>query len=62
MPEPLDEQLLQKVLPKIKGTDLRVRGALERFIQVAADRFPLSTAKAELMLAAFTEHGFTSYF
>jgi MoxR-like ATPase len=58
----LDEQLLQKVLPKIKGTDLRVRGALERFIQVAADRFPLSTAKAELMLAAFTEHGFTSYF
>ncbi len=58
----LDEQLLQKVLPKIKGTDLRVRGALEHFIQLAADRFPLSTAKAEVMLAAFTEYGYTSYF
>jgi hypothetical protein len=50
------------VLPKIKGTDLRLRGVLERFIQIAADNFPLSTSKAETMLAAFTEHGFTSYF
>jgi MoxR-like ATPase len=60
--EALDQQLLQKVLPKIKGTDLRLRGTLERFIQLASDQFPLSAVKAQGMLAAFTEHGFTSYF
>ena len=35
---------------------------LERFIEFAADRFPLSRQKARAMLAAFNEHGFTSYF
>ena len=58
----LDEQLLQKVLPKIKGTDLRVGAALAEFTELSADRFPLSFEKARLMLAAFNEHGFTSYF
>jgi hypothetical protein len=58
----LDEQLLQKVLPKIKGTDLRLRGALKRFIELCEDRFPISQAKAQEMLTSFNEHGFTSYF
>jgi MoxR-like ATPase len=58
----VDEQLLQKVLPKIKGTDLRLRSALVRFNEIAEDRFPLSRAKAQAMLSAFTEHGFTEYF
>jgi len=58
----LDEQLLQKVLPKIKGTDLRLRSVLKQFIELAEDRFPLSREKAHLMLVAFNEHGFTSYF
>ena len=58
----LDEQLLQKVLPKIKGTDLRLQSVLKQFIELAEDRFPLSRAKAHAMLVSFTEHGFTSYF
>jgi MoxR-like ATPase len=58
----LDEQLLQKVLPKVKGTDLRIAPALTRFQELAAERFPRSHAKATVMLQAFHEHGFTSYF
>jgi hypothetical protein len=58
----LDEQLLQKVLPKLKGTDLRIQPALTRFIELSAGRMPLSHAKATTMLQAFNEHGFTSYF
>lgn len=60
--EALDEQLLQKVLPKLTGADLGVQNALERFLLVSADRFGLSAEKAQLMLATYREHGFTSYF
>jgi MoxR-like ATPase len=60
--EALDEQLLQKVLPKVRGTDLRVGGALREFVELSADRFPLSYEKATVMLRAFNEHGYTSYF
>jgi hypothetical protein len=60
--EALDEQLLQKVLPKVRGTDLRVGGALRGFVDLSTDRFPLSYEKAVQMLRAFDEHGFTSYF
>jgi hypothetical protein len=60
--EALDEQLLQKVLPKVKGTDRRVGGALREFIDLSADRFPLSHEKAQTMFRTFEEHGFTSYF
>jgi hypothetical protein len=36
----VDEQLLQKVLPKVKGTDPRIGGALEQFVAPMADGFP----------------------
>jgi hypothetical protein len=58
----LDEQLLQKVLPKVKGTEISIGPVLEAFIALAANRWPLSRAKAQDMLAAFEAHGFTSYF
>jgi energy-coupling factor transporter ATP-binding protein EcfA2 len=58
----LDEQLLQKVLPKIKGTDLRCQTALEGMTALDADRFPLTQAKASAMLEGFRAHGFASFF
>jgi hypothetical protein len=58
----LDEQLLQKILPKIKGTEKSIGGALDEFIALADDVWPLSNAKAREMRDAFTNHGFTSYF
>jgi MoxR-like ATPase len=60
--EALDDQLLQKVLPKLKGTDPKLRGALELLVAATADEFPLSHAKATRMLDDFTVHGLVSYF
>ncbi len=58
----LDEQLLQKVLPKLKGTDLRVGNALQDFVGLAESQFPLSHAKAKEMADGYRQHGFASYF
>lgn len=59
--ESLDEQLLQKVLPKLKGADLSVGTSLSELITWSQDRFPLTHARATLMLKRLHEHGFTSY-
>jgi len=59
----LDEQLLQKVLPKFKGVDSRVGEALEKFLKIAENNtLELSRKKAKDMLNKFNEHKFTSYF
>lgn len=59
----LDEQLLQKILPKLKGADDRVGVALKAFVDIVKDKdFPLSHKKATKMLETFNQHGFTSYF
>lgn len=58
--EALDEQLLQKVLPKLGGTD--VGGALEATVELSLGRYPLTHAKAGRMLRNLRVHGFTSYF
>lgn len=61
--EALDEQLLQKVLPKVKGTEPKVGEALRSFLEaVPEETYPLSHAKAQRMLEDFRAHGFTSYF
>jgi predicted ATPase len=61
--EALDEQLLQKVLPKFKGADSRVGEALKNFLEIAKkNNLELSLKKAEDMLNKFNEHKFTSYF
>lgn len=58
----VDEQLLQKVLTKIKGAEQRVEKALEQFLECSVDQFPLSHSKAERMLEMLRHHGITSYF
>ena len=61
--EALDEQLLQKVLPKFKGADSRVGEALKNFLEIAKNNnLELSRKKADEMLKKLREHGFTSYF
>jgi MoxR-like ATPase len=59
--ESLDEQLLQKVLPKLKGADLGVGASLSELVKWSQDRYPLTHARAVLMLKRLNEHGFTSY-
>jgi len=61
--EALDEQLLQKVLPKVKGTEPQVGEGLAEFLEAAPEEsYPLSHRKAQSMLEEFRSHGFTSYF
>lgn len=58
----LDEQMLQKLLPKVHGIDPRIEQALSGFIEMCGDHFSLSAEKARRMLLSFNEHGSVSYF
>jgi hypothetical protein len=57
-----DEQLLQKVLPKIKGTDPRIGDALNKLAGLTAPDFPMTQERIGKMLETFNLHGFVSYF
>ena len=59
----LDHQIRQKVLPKAKGADPRVKEFLAYCVeQLDSERFPLSHAKAQAMLHQYQTHGYASYF
>jgi hypothetical protein len=60
--EALDDQLLQKVLPKMKGTDPKLGDALRAVLDLTESDFPLTARKARGMLADFDAHGLVSYF
>ncbi len=57
-----DEQLLQKVLPKIKGADPRIGDALNRLVGLTDPDFPMTHERVGKMLENFNLHGFVSYF
>ncbi len=59
----VDEQMLQKVLPKLTGADPSIRFALEAIVNLAEDKgFELTLNKAQRMLNDYDRDGFTSYF
>jgi MoxR-like ATPase len=58
----LDEQFVQKVLPRVRGADGRLDEGLESFLQAVGDGFPLAREKTELMREDYATHGFASYF
>lgn len=59
----LDEQLVQKVLPRVRGADRRLPDALDAFlIAIGSEPFSLSRAKAEQMREEYETHGFASFF
>ena len=58
----LDEQLIQKVLPRVRGADARVGQALDDLLKVFEEKLPLSRAKTSDMLDGYSRHGFTSFF
>jgi MoxR-like ATPase len=57
----LDEQLIQKVLPRLRG-DASAGPAIDAFIALTEGRYPLSNAKARGMRAELHAHGFVSFF
>ncbi len=62
-PESVDEQILQKVLPKLTGADPAVRFALEQLVNMAEENgLGLTLAKGKRMLDDYDRDGFTSYF
>lgn len=61
--EALDEQIIQKILPKCRGADLRIGDVLKRLEELLpVDRYPLSHAKVWKMREGFQHHGIASYF
>jgi hypothetical protein len=58
----LDEQLAQKVLPKLNGAKPGIGPALEQIVLTTSERFPLTHARARKMLEGFHLYGFVSYF
>jgi len=57
----LDEQLMQKVLPRVRG-DESARDAIDAFLEFASGDYPLSAAKTRTMRRDLDEHGFVAYF
>jgi AAA domain (dynein-related subfamily) len=57
----LDEQLIQKVLPRLRG-DGSAGPSIDAFIALTDGRYPLANAKARTMRAELNAHGFVSFF
>ncbi|MGE5227210.1 MAG: McrB family protein [Planctomycetaceae bacterium] len=57
----LDEQLVQKVLPRVRG-DASTGPVIDGFLAVVGEDFPLARAKALEMRADLEDHGFLAYF
>jgi energy-coupling factor transporter ATP-binding protein EcfA2 len=57
----LDEQLVQKVLPRLRG-DSGAGPSIDAFIALTDRTYPLANAKARAMRAELDAHGFVSYF
>ena len=58
----LDEQFVQKVLPRVRGADGRLDEGLAAFQEALGGDFPLALEKIELMREDYATHGFASYF
>ena len=57
----IDEQLVQKVLPRLRG-DADAGPAIDPFIALTDTTYPLANLKARAMRAELNAHGFVSYF
>lgn len=56
-----DFQIMQKILPRIQGSSLKIESVLKELIELCSDSLPHSKEKAEFMLERFEEDGFTSF-
>jgi hypothetical protein len=56
-----DEQLVQKVLPRVRG-DESAGAAIDAFIRTIGASYPLALAKAERMRRELDDHGFLAFF
>ncbi len=60
--EAFDDQIIQKILPRIKGTDIRLGVMLQRLNDITANRFHRSNGKIQHLSHGFHSNGIVSFF
>ena len=60
--EALDDQIIQKILPRIKGTDIRLGVMLQRLNDITDKRFPRSHSKIQQLNYGYQTYGIVSFF
>lgn len=60
--EAFDDQIIQKILPRIKGTDVRFGAMLQKLNEITANRFPRSNFKIQQLSYGFHTNGIVSFF
>ena len=60
--EALDDQIVQKILPRIKGTDIRLGVTLQRLNGITENRFPRSHSKIQQLSYGYQTYGLVSFF
>lgn len=58
----LDDQIIQKILPRIKGTDIRLGVMLQRLSTITATQFPRSHRKIQHLNHGYQTYGIVSFF
>jgi MoxR-like ATPase len=58
----LDEQIVQKILPRIKGTDSRLGVTIQRLNDMTTSGFPLSNSKIQQLHHGYQTYGIASFF
>lgn len=58
----LDDQIVQKVLPRIKGTDIRLGVMLQKLNDITENRFPRSHSKIQQLNHGYQSYGIVSFF
>ena len=60
--EAFDDQIIQKILPRVKGTDIRIGVMLQRLNEITANQFPRSNYKIQQLSYGFHTNGIVSFF
>lgn len=60
--EAFDDQIIQKILPRVKGTDMRIGVMLQKLNEITANRFPRSNYKIQQLSYGFHTNGIVSFF
>jgi MoxR-like ATPase len=60
--EAFDDQIIQKILPRVKGTDIRIGVMLQKLNEITASKFPRSNYKIQQLSYGFHTNGIVSFF
>jgi hypothetical protein len=60
--EAFDNQIMQKILPRIQGSSESIKKMLEELLKICdSEKFEASAKKINFMIKRYDEDGFTSY-